>query len=133
MYPTENSYISWWIWPHKLSASFFYFIEFLLVYSTSLKLFVCVKLSDREIATSAGGFGLTNRLLLSSTSFSFFIFFYFIETFCLRQGIRQRIATSAGGFGLTNRLLLPSTSFSFFYFLLLHWNFLSASRYPAER
>ena len=42
--------------------------------SRTLKLFVCVKVSDREIATSAGGFGLTNHLLLSSTSLSFYYF-----------------------------------------------------------
>ena len=212
----KDSYISWWLWPHKPPASFFYIIDFLLFSPTSLKLFVCVKLTERKISSSAGGFGLTNRRLRSSTTSSFFyflllhwkfltasrypterqlhqlvalnfetscfflllhwvssIFSYFIETFCLRQVNRKKdsyiswwlwphkppasffyiidfllfsptslklfvcvklterkISSSAGGFGLTNRRLRSSTTSSFFYFLLLHWNFLSASRYP---
>ena len=49
--------------------------------SRTLKLFVCVKVSgsDIETATSAGGFGLTNRQLLSSNSVSFF-YFLLLET-----------------------------------------------------
>ena len=57
------SFLSWWLWPQKPPASFFYNIEFLLFSSTLLELFVCVEVSDRQIATSVGGFGLTNRLL----------------------------------------------------------------------
>ena len=48
--------------------------KILLLSFTLLKFFVCVKVSHREIATSAGAFALTNRLLRSSTSLSFFYF-----------------------------------------------------------
>ena len=115
----RDNYISWWLWPHKPTASFFYIIEFFLFSFTSSKLFVCVKDSKSQIASSAGGFVVTTGLHFSSTSLSFFFFLLFFETFCLRQGIPQRIATSASGFGLTNRLLLSSTSLTFFNFLLL--------------
>ena len=114
----RDNYVSWWLWPHKPPASFFYFIEFLLLSSTSLKLFLCVKVSDREIATSAGGFGLTNRLLLSSTSLSFFYFLLLHQKFCLRQGFRLRHRDNYVSWWLWPHKP-PASFFYFIEFLLL--------------
>ena len=67
------SFLSWWLWPQKPPASFFYNIEFLLFSSTLLELFVCVEVSDRQIATSVGGYlsVINEFLLLSSISLNF--------------------------------------------------------------